>query len=119
MASEEFEICDADEIDEGERLIIEISDREIAVFNHNGEYYAVLNFCVHQSGPLCEGQLTGRMDVAKDGRKWIYNDEEKYIVCPWHSWKFDITTGKNPNDSRYTVPTYEVMERDGSLFVRL
>lgn len=110
-------VADASELDDGSRVHVEIKGREIAVFQHEGDYYAVLNYCVHQAGPLCDGVLTGRMEIGDDGWEWTYDSEEKHVVCPWHGWKFDITTGHNTEDPRYVVPTYEVEERDGELFV--
>jgi len=48
-----------DEIPPGSRKVIEVDGREIGVFNVNGEYFAVLNRCPHQGGPLCKGRQTG------------------------------------------------------------
>ena len=110
----------ADEIDfpdDGSRVIAEVGGKEIAVFCLNGEYHAILNFCVHQGGPLCEGELTGEMIVGDDGWEWLYEDGKQNITCPWHGWKFDVTTGKNIQDERYTVPRYEVEVTDGDVYV--
>ena len=104
--------------EDGSRLIAEVEGREIAVFRIDGEYYAVLNYCVHEAGPLCEGELTGRVVQAADEWMWGYDDRRTVIVCPWHSWKFDVTSGRCIDDDRYAVPTYEVDERDGAIIVR-
>lgn len=102
-------IASTDELNEdGARVITEVSGQEIAVFRHDGEYYALANFCVHQSGPLCEGEVTGDFRLGEDGWSWEHDDDEKYIRCPWHGWVFDITTGENTSDDRYAVPTYDV-----------
>lgn len=115
-----YKVATTDELSaDGSRVITEIEGKEIAVFRFDGEYYAVLNYCVHQSGPLCEGQLTGYMDIGEDGWEWVYNEDEKIIVCPWHCWRFDITSGENIDDSRYKVPTFDVEEKDGDVFVQL
>ncbi len=102
---------------EGSRVITEVDGQEIAVFNIDGELHAVANYCVHQAGPLCEGDLTGRMVVGDDGWEWNWDDRETVITCPWHGWKFDVTTGRNIQDDRYAVPRYEVEVEDGSIFV--
>jgi len=98
--------------EEGERIISEVGGQEIAIFQYKGDYYAVANYCIHQSGPLCEGRLTGRIVMDDDQWDWSYVDEGRCIVCPWHGWTFDIVTGENVNDNRYKVPTYDV-EVDG------
>lgn len=48
----------------------------ICLANVNGELSALDNWCPHRSGPLGQG--------------WI---EGKSVVCPWHSWTFDVRTG--------------------------
>lgn len=117
--TDEYYVAETDHLAEaGSRVIAEVKGQEIAVFNHRGEYYAVANYCIHQAGPLCEGGLTGHMTTDEGGWNWVYEDEEKYIACPWHGWMFDITTGRSPDDKRYAVPTYEVEVRDGSIYVR-
>ena len=104
------------ELESNDRVIAEIQGREIAVFDVDGEYYAVANYCVHQGAPLCEGPVTGKMRV-DEGDEWEYDEEPRYIVCPWHEWKFDITTGKNVSDERYVTPNFDVVVEDEDVFV--
>ena len=101
----------------GDRVLTEIDGVEIAVFRTNDEFYAVTNFCVHQGGPLCEGELSGKYDVGEDGWEWTYDRQQKNITCPWHGWKFDITTGTSIDDDRYSVPTHEVEIDDETIYV--
>jgi nitrite reductase (NADH) small subunit len=49
---------------------------EICLARLNGELKAVDNICPHRRGPLGQG--------------WI---EGSAVVCPWHSWAFDLSTG--------------------------
>ena len=106
-------VASTDELpEEGDRVIADVQGQEIAVFNYDGDYYAVSNHCIHQAGPLCEGDLTGDMTLGDDGWSWEYDSERKYIRCPWHGWVFDITTGESTDDPRYRAPTYDV-EVDG------
>ncbi|WP_336361465.1 Rieske (2Fe-2S) protein [Haladaptatus sp. ZSTT2] len=103
---------------DGSRLITEIRGKEIAVFRVNGEYYGVLNYCVHQAGPLCEGRVVGDTEIGDDGWSWVSTREGEIISCPWHAWKFDIKGGKCIDDDRYSVPTYDVEVEDGEVYVR-
>jgi nitrite reductase/ring-hydroxylating ferredoxin subunit len=115
--TERYSVADTTELSEdGSRVITEIRGQEIAVFRHDGDYYAVANYCIHQGGPLCEGALSGQMITGEDGWDWHYNDNEKYVVCPWHGWKFDITSGRSPKDERYAVPTYDTEVEDGTVY---
>lgn len=102
---------------EESRIITEVNGREIAVFRHRDKYYALANYCVHQAGPLCEGALTGQTGVGEDNWEWTYDSEKKCIMCPWHGWTFDITTGKSVKDSSYAVPSYDVEVEDGIVYV--
>lgn len=107
--SPRIKVATVDEFEgNGSRVITEVRGKEIAVFLYDGEFYAVANYCIHQSGPLCEGGLTGYMTLAEDGWDWAYDPEEKYVSCPWHGWAFDITSGKNVKDARFSVPTFDV-----------
>ncbi len=115
--TERYAVADVDEFDgEDSRVITGIEGQEIAVFLHDGEYYALANYCIHQAGPLCEGPLTGSISTDNDGWDWVYDDEERYIVCPWHGWMFDIKNGRSPKDERYAVPTYDTVVEDGTVF---
>lgn len=111
-------VADVEEFaDDGSRVLAEVEGIEVAVFRVEGDYHAVANHCVHQGGPVCEGELRGRTTVADDGWNWEYDETEKHVVCPWHGWLFDVTTGASPDDDRYVVPTYDVTVEDGEVFV--
>jgi nitrite reductase/ring-hydroxylating ferredoxin subunit len=111
-------VSSAAELGDGDRVITDIKGREVAVFNSGGDLYGVLNFCTHQGGPLCEGLLDGTLDVDDDWQ-WTYSCEGEVISCPWHGWEFDIKTGEHLSKSKYRVPTYDVVERDGEIYVEL
>lgn len=58
-------------------------------------------------------------DRGDDGWEWRYEQPETVVKCPWHNWKFDITTRKNVNDERYAVPTYPVEVQNNKVYVLL
>jgi nitrite reductase/ring-hydroxylating ferredoxin subunit len=117
MSEERHYVADTDELAaDGSKAIAEVRGQEVAVFRLDGEYYAVANFCPHQSGPLCEGQTKGKVGIGDDGWQLEYSDET-YIECPWHSWMFDIRTGEHAVDDRYAVPTYDVEVEAGEIYV--
>ena len=53
-----------------------VGSKKIALFNVDGDYYAIDDTCTHRGGPLSDGDLTG-----------------KEVTCPWHGAVFDVTTG--------------------------
>lgn len=105
-------IATADQLaDHGARVIEEVGGQEIGVFNVDGELHAIKNYCVHEGGPLAEGSL-GNPTTAANGGEWDVDDDNPVIACPWHSWLFDLKTGKNISDEEYSIPTFDV-EVDG------
>ena len=86
-------VATIDELKPGdEPIVVEIGRRWVAVFNVDGEYYAIEDLCTHDDGPLAEGELHGYV-----------------IECPRHGATFDLQTGKALTAPAYvSVPTYEV-----------
>lgn len=91
-----------DEIQEGERKIIEFKGQSIGVFHHKGEWYALSNKCLHRSGPVCTGALEG--DI---------------LSCPWHGYQYNVTTGQMLLDSETSLPSYPVEIREGEVYIRV
>ena len=52
-------VATVDEIPPGARKVVDVGGRSIGVFNVGGEFFAVLNRCPHQGGPLCLGNTLG------------------------------------------------------------
>jgi nitrite reductase (NADH) small subunit len=75
----------------GQGKCVTVGDREVALFNCDGKFYAIDNVCPHQGGPLGEGELDGTV-----------------VTCPWHGWRFDVATGGSPVVPGAKVPKYEV-----------
>ena len=62
----------------GEGRTFDLGSRKIAVFrSREGRLFASQAECPHRKGPLADGLLGGSM-----------------LVCPLHSWKFDVSTGQ-------------------------
>lgn len=94
-------VCPASELSaDGSLKIIEIDDRPIVVRNIRGNIQAIENICPHRGGPVGEGDLEGDT-----------------IVCPWHGWAFDLTTGQNTMNPAATLIRFPVREEDGYVIV--
>jgi 3-phenylpropionate/trans-cinnamate dioxygenase ferredoxin subunit len=72
-----YPVCSIDDLPAGERLLIDLDDKPVVIFNLAGEYYAIDDVCTHDDGPLGEGEVEGCE-----------------IICPRHGARFDIRTGK-------------------------
>jgi len=86
----------------GEGKVVEVEGKTLALFNVDGAYYAINNSCAHRGGPLGEGELDGRV-----------------VTCPWHAWRWDVTTGANINNPAVEVACYPVRVERGMIFVEL
>ncbi|MFB6124155.1 MAG: Rieske (2Fe-2S) protein [Haloferacaceae archaeon] len=111
-------VVGVDEFEEGERVVVDVRGREIAVFHSNGEFHALSNYCTHQGGPACEGLLSGTLGVDADD-ELVWTRDGEIVACPWHGWEFDITDGSHTASDDYRLPTYEVHVVDGELYVEL
>lgn len=86
------------EIAPGNSKVVEANGREIAIFNLDGNFYAIDNTCIHKGGPLGQGTLEG-----------------EDIVCPWHSWRFNVKTGVSPVNPAAKVKTYDLKIESGDI----
>jgi nitrite reductase/ring-hydroxylating ferredoxin subunit len=103
-----FVVGTVDEIPPGERKIVDIDGRSIGVFNVGGEYFALLNRCPHQGGPLCKGNTHGFLRSAGVG-EFHYTRAGEIVRCPWHGWEYDLRTGQSWFDpGKVIVRRYEV-----------
>lgn len=73
---------------------------DVAIFNIDGEFYALENVCPHQGGPLADGWLEG-----------------PNVTCPWHGWCFDVRTGKMTLGDFARVRRFAVRREGDDLFV--
>lgn len=85
----------------GKRFQLE-DDIEIALFQVDGEIYAINNICPHQKFPvLYEGEM-----------------EDCTVTCPMHGWKFDIRSGQCLEGGNALLKTYEVRVEDGQILIK-
>jgi 3-phenylpropionate/trans-cinnamate dioxygenase ferredoxin subunit len=111
-------VATAGEIPLGGRKLVTVAGREIGVFNHRGEYFALLNRCPHQGGALCKGTLVGMVTSPEPGR-FVYSRRGELLKCPWHGWAYDIRTGQSwcdPDDTK--VKSYEVTVEPGAVLAK-
>jgi nitrite reductase (NADH) small subunit len=85
----------ADAPQPGKVMEAEVEGVGVCLANLNGELSALDNWCPHRRGPLGQG--------------WI---EGEAVVCPWHSWAFNLKTGQAeyPENERVAVFPVKVEE---------
>lgn len=110
-------VAAVDEIPPGERKLVTVGDRKVAVFNVDGEFLALLDRCPHQGGSLCAGVMTGFVSSDEPGQ-YNYSRAGEFIRCPWHGWHFDVRTGQSWGDpERVFTKQYNVEVAPGQQLV--
>ena len=71
-----IKVCRTGEIAPGQGKLVEAGGKRIALFNIDGNLFAIDDTCTHRGGPLSEGMLVGTE-----------------VTCPWHGAVFDVTSG--------------------------
>ena len=76
--TKEYEVAKVSEVVPGSAKQVEVDGEPVALFNLNGEFFAISDTCTHAQASLSEGEV-----------------ENGVVTCPWHGAQFDIKTGKN------------------------
>jgi nitrite reductase (NADH) small subunit len=86
-------VANLSDLPNGESLTVEVGGICIAVFNVNGQFYALDNTCPHRGGPLGEGHV---------------DPVSLTVQCPWHGWIFKCDSGLSPINPMAKVQKFEV-----------
>lgn len=102
------------EVPPGTRKLVEAGGRPIAIFNAGGRLFAVSNRCPHAGGSLIHGKLVGLVEATEPGT-YSYSRSGEILRCPWHSWEFDLATGKSRCDpATIAVKAYPIEIEPGA-----
>ncbi len=77
----------ASEINIGQMKHVEINGKEIVLANLDGKFYAFSERCGHMNARLSRGNIN-----------------QNIVTCPFHSAKFDITSGKKIAEPVLEIP---------------
>ncbi len=101
MKKEDYdEVAHADDIPEGQSRIVTFKQKEVAIFNIGGEFFAIENTCPHMGGPLGEGFL-----------------DDETVTCPWHAWQFNVKTGEHKLNPSSKLKTFKVRLEGSKIFL--
>jgi nitrite reductase (NADH) small subunit/3-phenylpropionate/trans-cinnamate dioxygenase ferredoxin subunit len=89
--SEFVSVAHVDDIPVGKGKAFEVGERVIAVFNDNGELFAIDDMCPHMGASLADGCL-----------------QDSAVTCPWHAWSFDVRDGSWCDNRRLKTDTFSV-----------
>ena len=93
-------VAKKDEVPAGTIREFAVEGKAIAVANVDGKLFAINNVCLHRGGPLGEGELAGQV-----------------VTCPWHGWRYDVTSGKVVNNPAVGVENYPIEVRGEDIFI--
>ena len=95
-----IKVAEKAEIEPGTGKTLDVAGTPVALFNVDGDYFAIHNTCLHRQGPLGEGQLSGNV-----------------VTCPLHGWQYDVRTGQAVQNPSICVAKYEVKVEGENVFV--
>jgi nitrite reductase/ring-hydroxylating ferredoxin subunit len=90
------------EIPPGTAKEVAVEGKPVALYNVGGVFYATSNICLHRGGPLGQGMLDGAI-----------------VMCPWHAWTWDVTTGENASNPVLKIETYAVKVEGEDVLVQV
>ena len=90
------------DIPEGKAQAFSVAGREIAVFHHQGRFYALDDYCPHMGESLALGD--------------IHDDA---VLCSRHLWAFQLADGGCVDVPRLAADTFEVRIEGDQILVRM
>lgn len=80
-----------EDIPEGASAVVTVNQKDIAVFNVNGKFFALDDVCPHMGASLSGGFV-----------------EDGCVTCPWHYWRFRLADGTWADSPRIKTGSYPV-----------
>ena len=102
-----FNVAPEEELSSGQAKLVDVDNVMIAVFNLDGEYYAIEDVCTHDGAPM--------LGCGLEPEKIIDGAE---IICPRHGARFCVKTGSALSAPAYEpAPTFPVRVENGMVQV--
>lgn len=93
-------VAASQDVVDGQGQTVAVRGEPVALFRVGGALYALNNTCVHEDGPLGEGHIEGGV-----------------VVCPYHNWRYELSSGKCMSEPGRAVGCFAVREHDGFVWV--
>ena len=84
-------VAKVNDIPAGSGQAFAVNGRMLAVFNEDGKFSAIDDFCPHMGASLSGGYL-----------------ENGIVTCPWHAWRFRLRDGAWADNPRIKIGCYTV-----------
>ena len=100
--SEFVTVAKVGDIPQGQGQAFAVNGRMVAVFNEEGKFSAIDDFCPHMGASLAGGYL-----------------EAGIVTCPWHAWRFCIHDGRWCDNPKIKIDAYEVRVEGDEIQLRV
>ena len=100
--AEFYSVCRAGDLVEREGRMFQVADKLIAVFCHQGQFFAIDDTCPHMGDSLSRGYL-----------------ENGIVTCPWHAWRFRLADGAWADNPRIKIGSYPIRVLNGEIQVEV
>jgi nitrite reductase (NADH) small subunit len=95
-------VAEVSSLPPGQGRTVHVKGREFALYNLDGQFYALAEACPHRAGSLGAGCL-----------------ESGTVYCPMHGWGFDLKTGACQNNPERPVQSFPTRIVDGQVEIGL
>ncbi|MCY3884482.1 MAG: Rieske (2Fe-2S) protein [Gammaproteobacteria bacterium] len=100
--SEFVRVASTDDLPPEKAIAVRVANRSVALFNHNGQFYATDNQCPHMGYPLIRGR-------ARNG----------VLQCDWHGWSYAMNGGGCFTGGCDDLDTFPVRVENGEIYVKV
>lgn len=95
-------VCAQTELLPGEHRVVDLDGTPVAVFNLDGEYFAIHDVCSHDGAPIADGRVEGGE-----------------IICPRHGARFCLKSGRVTQPPAYEdIAVFPLRLQEGLVQVR-
>ena len=91
-----------EQVPPGKGTRVKVGGKDVALFNVDGNIYALSDACAHAGASLGSSKLRGQI-----------------VTCRGHGFRYDVTTGACINISGLRVASYPVKVVDGKVMVSI
>lgn len=92
-------LCDIEDLSDGKVVTACAGGVRFGVVHACGEIKVFFGGCPHHGGPLHRGRVRPAITASTPGERTVAADAP-VLVCPWHSYEFDLSTGRAVADER-------------------
>src|SRR5678815_3935393 len=93
-------VAELKDVPEGTPKAVKVEGRSIALFQHEGHFYATDNQCPHMGYPLTRGRVRNGV-----------------LTCDWHGWSYDMKGGGCFTGGCDDLDTFPIEVRDDSIYI--